>query len=320
MKIAAEKLPANGSINTDNSGDKIIFNEDKIPQTGGGLSEVSLKWSELLQVISEDAYSIKELDKIGDKITGFIGPAISWAIEKYNNTFSKYLDGNQNIKNSFYDKNIKIYKNANRKSSINYLYNGNKNLNNWIEREFNAEYYNIYKSSNYLLSLKNMTGGALSKSLPFLGVGIDLVLIAKNLNEAWVNASKIINDLPLNKLGINRNDALIPSFGNIENISKKLDNLALIHKNNVELLKDIVLVAKTLKAYSSDFISIFINALAFLIDLIDYIPGGGFILSLILSIPLIISEYKIDKNISTKYDKVIEYIRSNAEEMFLLSL
>lgn len=304
----------------ENTSKNVTSNQEPRPINSGVINTTyNVKdWNEVLLALNEKPYSVKELDRIGKPIEDAFVNAITFLSEKYRE-LSKYL----NFKNSnFRNTENNLLKNAKRKSLI-YKISG-KNIS--VEQILIKEIEYMSRDKFYLNGKKisYSSASAATRSglgmLPYFSLGIDTIFIIKNLKESWENGKKIIQKLNLNRWGINPQDVILPSVDKIDSVSKILNKRALENGKNPKALKDLVICIKTIKAYLEDFMGVVVNIMAFLVDLIDFVPGAGWLISLALIVPIIGLEWKSQDFISSKFNSILFEIENNVNfEIMMLN-
>jgi hypothetical protein len=312
-----EKSPGIHSIATNLTADKRITNLEKKSSSGQDIAT----WEALRLECDKEPYSVKWLDSVGRKITHSIAKLFlsssykevqplksSVANIKYNNirlTGSRY--------NKIYNLYYSTLSGINRSELELLVYANNIGLKAGSIEELRSN-INLIKKSNAEKNVSKATGGKLSKflgpvakSIPVIGLGLDATIAAKNCYESWINGSKIVNDLPLQKYNIDKNLALLPSRENIKAISKKLYDLTVEFEDNPKNLFEILEISKTLKAYSTDFVSAILNGLMVILDIAEF-TGLGALVSFILQVPLIAIEIANDNLVEEEYMKPVNYI------------
>ena len=330
--------------------DKRFFDLEKISSDVNSASNIEA-YKELRRKCDEKAYSVKWLDDIGDKITSAISPAIK-PIAKGIGALVRAGEGatNQSTKvvTEIAGKTASDILAIDRKYKIAKIYNSNFDDFSFIENQILivAKENGIRAKSLEELSMKinainkqagvaevaskglsmigqgikglgKGLGKATLRSLPFVGIVTDLTIMSKNLYEAWINGKKIISDLPLEKYGINTSDALIPTPGNTTSISRTLEALTIEHKESPSQLSEILEIAQTLKGYATDFVSTITNLIMSLLDLLDFVPGVGPLVSILLSIPFMAVEMGNDTLVEESYDKSINNIRQICDQKIM---
>jgi len=312
------KLATDQSV--ENTSKNVASNQKSLPINGGviNLTYNVKDWNEVLLALNEKPYSVKELDKIGKPIEDAFVKAITFLSEKYRE-LSKYL----NFKNSnFKNAENNLLKNAKRRSLIYKISGKNISIEQILTKEIkdmhrDKFYFNDKKISYSSASAATRSGPGM---LPYFSLGVDTIFIIKNLKESWENGKKIIQKLNLTKWGINPQDVILPSIDKIDSVSKILNKRALENSKNPKALKDLVICIKTIKAYLEDFMGVITNIMAFLVDLIDFIPGAGWLISLALIVPIIGLEWKSQDFISSKFDSILFEIENNVNfEIMMLN-
>jgi hypothetical protein len=248
------------------------------------------KWQRLLQDCSEPAYSVKYLDELGEEITG----TIVGGLKKSYNAISSLTGKVINPEDSYMNKTAKISK--------------------------VKAYYNITKKSGVEKIVSKP--GFFGKSLMGLNIISDIIILGKNLYEAWENGKQVLNELPLEKWGIEASYVMIPTPPTIQKTGSDLKKLINQNKNSPEALAELLDIAKVLKAYSSDFISSITNAILFFLDIADLAValGTAMILkplsglaNLLLALPIIAYEIANDTICDENFGGAIELIKKICE-------
>jgi hypothetical protein len=346
----AEILLSNRIIATDSMGSNSLFNLKKISSEDA--SDLIEQYKKLRKACDQKAYSIKELDAIGEKITDAIAPAIRPIIKAVQSaaTVAKPLSEDISsdtgrVVTNIIGKTSNILNESDRFCKIAKIYNPYINELNIAEKRLlfiareeglvansleelsyklgliKKEAGSVENSASNLASsvgksLKGLgkgLGSATLRTLPFVGVATDSTLMCKNAYEAWINGTKIVSELQLNKYGISMSDAMIPTPGNTAKISKHLERLCNQYKDSPSNLAEILDISQTLKGYGTDFVSTIANLLMTILDISEFF-GLGLLISFILSIPIIALEMANDSVVEEAYDKSINLIRSICDE------
>jgi len=287
------------------------------------------EYERLLAACDKKAYSVKELDIIGDKMARIVAPLMDKVLYMVKDkvpglgSLSEGLyEGSSNIlskvlstKNASYrymrlselsgSSSCKLK--SIEKSAINIAESNGIIVDSFLELEALNKSISKKSQSMGVKNIAKSTSG-FAKSIPFIGIVTDVTVMCKNIYESWINGKKIIQKLPLSKYGITLEEATIPLKTNISNISKKLEELSNKYSESPAELFEILEIAQTLKGYSTDFVSAILNFLMVILDIVEFF-GIGSLVSFVLSIPLISLEVENDIFAESSYDKVVENIR-----------
>lgn len=246
------------------------------------------KWEDLLAACDKPAYSVVFLDKIGDEINGKIVSGIKGAYNSIKETTGAVIDSAK----SYQAKTAKINK--------------------------IKAFYSIVTADKEELPKKEAAsfGQFLGRGLMGFAVVTDLIIFGKNLYESYENGKRVLYSLPLQKFGIK--DVAIPTPDSIKENGRKLKMLVEQHKDSPEDLAQLLEIAKTLKAYSSDFVSSVASALYLFLDVVDLVVslGSAMVLkpltgwaNLLLALPIIGYEFANDSILESSFGGAVEAIK-----------
>lgn len=327
-------LGGNNNIAAASIGLKSFYKLQKLALEQGDTGTVEA-YQKLREQCDNKAYSVKELDAIGDAITDAITPIIrpiiktvqsmAAAAKPASEEAGKMVGEGLSRAASTLSADSRIYKLAK-------IYDSNFDEFKFIEKqilllasdkgikarsleELSYKISHIKKEAGALDLLgrgiagtgKGIGGMAL-KSIPFIGIVTDSTMMCKNIYEAWRNGSKIVSELPLGKYGVSLSESLIPTPSNTKKVGKQLEDLCETYKESPDNLSEILNISQTLKGYATDFVSTITNFLMSILDILEF-TGLGALVSFVLSIPIMAVEMANDTVVERAYEASIELIR-----------
>lgn len=246
-----------------------------------------MNWEELYSYLeSAEPYSVKELDAIGDKINTVIEPGVT-ALMKGFYAAKDAVDSHDKAASRM-DELYIIYKKADAFSTIS----------NVAQRGFSS-------------ALKGVGGKAL-RTMPYVGLIPDIILVGKNIVEAVKNGYTILAKLPLQKFGISKELILTPTTDNIRLLFDDLTS-KIAAESSPDNIKELYEIAVFSAAFKKDFVSILVNYINFILNIIDTIattlsigtlkPLTGWI-NFALSLPFAAIEMANDSLVDESFDSL----------------